>query len=83
MHTNLSIVIKTIIVYNKCILFSPLTFSAFKNGISISFSKILNPKFFETGNLVYYCDLNVKVIEKVTMALQAKDFNLTDLKLIN
>lgn len=77
----------TIIVHNKSTLCSPLTLSAFKNGISVPLGNILNPnnglayysQFFEAVNSVCNYDLRVDdVIEKVVMILQAEDFELHD-----
>lgn len=69
----------TIIVSNKPTLCSPLTMSAFKNGISVPLGKILSPnnglssytQFMEAvRSTKNYCLPVNKVVKKVTSALQ-------------
>lgn len=70
----------SIIVHNKPTLCSPLTFSAFKNGIVVPLGKILRPnnglssfsQFFEAVHAVLNYDPPVdSVIKKVVMTLQS------------
>lgn len=77
----------TVIVWNKATLCSPLTLSAFKNGISIPSVKILNPnnglnyysQFFEAVHVAYNYNLNVDdVINKVVLILKDKHSELED-----
>ena len=82
----------SVIVYNKSTLCSPLTLSAFKNGIRIPLGKILNPnnglncysQFFEAVHLAYNYNLQVDdVVNKVVLILQAQNFELDDTKKAN
>jgi hypothetical protein len=82
----------SVIVYNKSTLCSPLTLSAFKNGISVPLGKVLNPnnglncysQFFETVHVAYNYNLHVDdVLNKIVLILQAQNSECDDAKKAN
>ena len=80
----------SVIVYNESTLCSPLTLSAFKNGIRVPLGKILNPnnglncysQFFEAVHVAYNYNLPVDdVVNEVVLILQAQHSELDDIKM--
>ena len=79
----------SIIVQNKSTLCSPVTFSAYRNGVSVHLGNILNPnnglnsytQFFEAVHAAYNYTLQVDdVVDKILVILQSHHSECHDSK---